>query len=64
MTAIYPVEYKKVKNFSLFNCPEMLFSMKPNERLLKFGIFLFGGMKANGSVNPHLYLLQTGSLGF
>ena len=60
MTPVYPAEIKYQKSFDIFNHPKIWIARKPQEKIVKPGIYLFGGMCADGSINKGLRILKTG----
>ena len=61
MEAVYPDGYKNYPKFDIFTNPPS-YSTIDNEpdRISEIGIYLFGGLKANGVINKNIYVLKTG----
>jgi len=51
---------KYQKSFDIFNHPKFFVARKPLDKIIKPGIYLFGGMCADGSISRGLRILKTG----
>ena len=60
MTPVYPPEIKYQKSFDIFDHPKLFVARKPLEKIIKPGIYLFGGLKGDGFIHQDLRILKTG----
>jgi hypothetical protein len=60
MLPIFPAEFQGAPDFCLISNPNVRISMKPSDYKKLLGVYLYGGMRSDGSLNEHLYVLKTG----